>query len=163
MVEIPARLSIIYAQLDDHIQSMKFQNQAFNGIKKIKSPIKDPALLKSKGSEFFFIMGRSFSNPSYVSIKPYLLALPLHQIYLIQSFLLQDSFWSPLAKQELINLYEILWAVYKKIPKNQKSLYKNKITKLMGDLQRIALESENSQLNKLKTKIIDTALQKIRL
>lgn len=163
LVEIPARFSILYAQLNDHVQSMKYQNQTFDGIKKIKSPIKGSLLIKRKGAELFFIMGRSFARPSYISLKPYLLALPLHQIYLIQSFLLQDPLWSPLAKEELINLYEKLWISYKKLPKNQKPLYKNKITKALGDLQRIALESENSKLNKLKTKIIDKALSQIRL
>ena len=161
-VEIPARFSILYAQLDNLTSSMKFQNIAFQGIKKIKSPIKDPQLLIKKGAEIFYIMGRSFSSLRHIQLKYYLQALPIQQIYLIQSFLLSDPFWTPLAQKELFLIYENLWKVYKRLPKNQKSLYKNKITKSLGDLQRIALESESSELNKIKTQIVDATLAQIK-
>ena len=161
-VEIPARFSILYAQLNKPTSSMKFQNRAFQGIKKIKSPIKDPQLLIKKGAEIFYIMGRSFSSPRHIQLKYYLQALPIHQIYLIQSFLLSDPFWTPLAQKELFLIYENLGKVYKKLSKNQKTLHKNKITKSLGDLQRIALESESSELNKIKTQIVDAVLAQIK-
>ena len=132
-MEIPSRYSILYTQLNKKNESFNYQNKAFNGIKKIKSRIKDDRLLNEKGAQLFYLMGRSSSHPKYLQIKFYLNALPLHQIYLVQAMTLSHSTWSQMAQEELYSLYSNLWKAYEKLSKNQKLLHQNKI---MGFFER---------------------------
>lgn len=162
LVEIPARFSILYMQLNKKNESFNYQNKAFSGIKKLKSPIKDSRLLDEKGSELFYIMGRSFSHPSYIQMDHYLKALPVHQIYLIQSILLSESFWSQLAQKELYSLYDKLLKAYLKLSLQKRSLYQNRIMESLRDLQKLSRESPSSRLKKIQIDIVDKTLDQIK-
>lgn len=95
-------------------------------------------------------MGRSFSHPSYIQMDHYLKALPVHQIYLIQSILLSESFWSQLAQKELYSLYDKLLKAYLKLSLQKRSLYQNRIMESLRDLQKLSRESPSSRLKKFK-------------
>ena len=163
LVEVPARLSILYAQMKQDSQSLVFRDKAFEGIKKIKSPIKDKRIVAQTAAKLFFIMGQSLVHPDSIKMNQYLLALPHYQIYLIQSYLLEDPLWSPQAKKELKSLYEKLWLAYKKLPKNKKMRHKNQIIKVIGDFQKIAKSSHSPKLNKFLSVSINPFVHKFEL
>lgn len=163
LVEIPSRFSILYAQLENNNQSLFFRDKAFDGIKKIKFPIKDKAILDQVVAKLFYIMGHSLVRASSIKMKQYLLAFSHHQIYLIQSYLLNDLFWSPKAEQELSQLYEKLWLAYKKLSNKDQVKHKNQIIKILSDFQKIAQESHSPKLNKLLSSITDKAVDRFKL
>ena len=158
LVEIPARFSILYVQIKNDNQALHFQNLALKGLKTIKSSIKDTDVLARTAAKLFHIMGRSRVHEKHLKIREYLLALPYHQIYLTQSFLLSDSVWAPQSKAELKNLYSKLWPAYKKLPANQKKTYKNKIIQSINNFQKIARDSHSKELENLLSSIVKKAL-----
>jgi len=162
LVEIPARFSILYAQLKNNNQALFFQNLALNGLQTIKSAVRDEAVIKMKASKLFYIMVHSRVNEQYIKINEYLMALPYHQIYLTQSFLLSDSVWSPHSERELKNLYSKLWPAYKKLSAHQKKTYKNKIIKSINSFQKIARDSHSKELEKLLSSIVKKALDMMK-
>lgn len=162
LVEIPARFSILYAQLRNKNQALFFQNLALKGLQTIKSAVRDEATIKRKASKLFYIMGHSRVHEQYIKISEYLMALPYHQIYLTQSFLLSDSVWSPQSEKELKSLYSKLWPAYKKLSANQKKLYKNKIIQSINNFQKIAHDSHSKELEKLLSSIVTKALNMMK-
>ena len=162
LVEIPARFSILYAQIKNNNQALFFQNLALNGLQTVKSSIKDEVTLKRIASKLFYIMGHSRVHEQHIKIHEYLMALPYHQIYLTQSFLLADSVWSPQSKEELRNLYSKLWPAYKKLPANQKKLYKSKIIQSINNFQKIAHDSHSKELEDLLSSIVKKALNMMK-
>ena len=162
LVEIPARFSILYAQIKNNNQALFFQNLALTGLQTIKSAIKDEGTLKRIASKLFYIMGHSRVHEQHIKIHEYLLALPYHQIYLTQSFLLSDSVWSPQSKEELKKLYSKLWPAYKKLPANQKKMYKSKIIQSINNFQKIAHDSHSKELENLLSSIVKKALSMMK-
>lgn len=158
LVEIPARFSILYAQIKNNSQALFFQNLALKGLQTIKSSIKDEVTLKRAASKLFYIMGHSKVHEQHIKMHEYLMALPYHQIYLTQSFLLSDSVWSPQSKEELKSLYSKMWPAYKELPANQKKMYKNKIIQSINNFQKIAHDSHSRELEKLLSSIVKKAL-----
>ena len=156
-VEIPARFSILYAQLKNKKQALMFQNRALNGLKKIKSPVKDPVILKQKASKLFYLMGRNYIKTSHISMDQYLLALPYHQVYLAQAFLLSDPVWSVESQKELENIYEKLWKAFQKIPREKKGVYKTKIIRILNNFQKMAQESQSKELEEILSDIVQKA------
>ena len=154
-VEIPARFSILYAQLDNKTQAMQFQNIALSGIQTLKAPIKDEKLVNQTVAKLFYIMGQVKSHGPLIQIHQYLSAFPYYQMYLVQSYLLADPRWSPLAKKELASLYQKLWLTYQKLSKKQKQTYQNDIFKQLRDLHTLALESESKELKAFQTFIFN--------
>ena len=161
-VEIPARFSILYAQLKANSQALFFQNLALKGLHTIKSAIKDEATLKRTASKLFYIMGHSQVHEEHIKINEYLLALPYHQIYLTQSFLLSDPVWSAESKKELKKLYNKLWPAYKKLSDNQKKIYRGKIIQSINNFQKIARDSRSQELEDLLSSIVSKALTKMK-
>ena len=158
LVEIPARFSILYAQTGDDSQALRWQNLALQGLKTVKSSIKDGAVLTRTAAKLFYIMGRPYTHHQHLKIHEYLLALPYHQIYLTQSFLLSDAVWTSQSQKELENLYSKLWPAYKKLPANQKKTYKNKIIQSISNFQKIAHDSHSKELEDLLSSIVKKAL-----
>ena len=158
LVEIPARFSILYAQIKNNNQALFFQDLALKGLQTIKSSIKDEATIKRTASRLFYIMGHSRVHERHIKIHEYLFALPYHQIYLTQSFLLSDSMWAPQSKKELESLYSKLWPAYKKLPANQKKMYKSKIIQSINNFQKIAHDSHSKELENLLSSIVKKAL-----
>lgn len=158
LVEIPARFSILYAQIKNSNQALFFQNLALKGLQTIKSSIKDEVILKNTASKLFYIMGHSRVHEQHIKIHEYLLALPYHQIYLTQSFLLSDPIWSSQSKEELTGLYSKLWPAYKRLPEKQKKLYKGKIIQSINNFQKIARDSHSKELESLLSSIVKKAL-----
>ena len=158
LVEIPARFSILYAQIKNKSQALFFQNLALEGMKTVKSAIKDEILLKRTASKLFYVMGHSRVNKQHIKIHEYLLALPYHQIYLTQSFLLSDSVWSLQSKKELKSLYSKIWPAYKKLPSRQKKMYKSKIIQSINNFQKVARDSRSKELESLLSSIVKKAL-----
>ncbi len=158
LVEIPARFSILYAQIKNDNQALRFQNLALKGLKTIKSSIKDSAVLAETASKLFYVMGKSRVHEQHLKIHEYLLTLPYHQIYLTQSFLLSDSVWAPQSRTELQRLYSKLWPAYKKLPAHQKKTYKNKIMQSINNFQKIARDSQSKELENLLSAIVKKAL-----
>ena len=162
LVEIPARFSILYAQIKNKSQALFFQNLALKGLQTIKSSIKDEVTLKRTASKLFYIMGHSKVHEQNINIHEYLMALPYHQIYLTQSFLLSDSVWSPQSKEELKGLYSKLWPAYRKLSASQKKIYKNKIIKSINNFQKIAHDSHSTELERLLSSIVKKALSMMK-
>lgn len=162
LVEIPARFSILYAQIKNNSQALFFQNLALKGLQTIKSSIKDEVTLKRTASKLFYIMGHSRVHEQHIKMHEYLMALPYHQIYLTQSFLLSDSVWSPQSKEELKSLYSKLWPSYRQLPVSQKKLYKNKIIQSINNFQKIAHDSHSKELEKLLSSIVKKALNMMK-
>lgn len=158
LVEIPARFSILYAQIKNKKQALFFQNLALKGLKTVKSDIKDEATLKRTASKLFYVMGHSKVHEKHIKIHEYLLALPYYQIYLTQSFLLSDGVWSFQSENELKGLYSKLWTAYKKLPVHQKKIYKNKIIQSINNFQKIAHDSHSKELENLLSSIVKKAL-----
>ena len=162
LVEIPGRLSILYAQVKQDNQNLIFRDRALDGIQTIKMPIKDNKMIDQTAARLFYIMGRSFVKPEFLKIAPYLLALPHRQMYLIQSYLSESRSQGP-AEEELNLLYEKLWLAYKKLPENKKNLYKNDIIKALSDFQKIARESHSPKLTAFVSKLSNKAVRRFRL
>jgi len=158
LVEIPARFSILYAQIKNDKQALFFQHLALRGLQTIKSSIKDEVTLKKAASRLFYIMGHSRAHARHIKIQQYLLALPYHQIYLTQSFLLEDPVWSSQSEEELKNLYSKLWPSYKQLAVNQKKVYRGKIIQSINNFQKIAHDSHSKELKKLLSSIVKKAL-----
>ncbi len=158
LVEVPARFSILYAQIKNDNQALRFQSLALKGLQTVKSAIKDEVTLKRTASKLFYIMGHSRVYEQHIKIHEYLLALPYHQIYLTQSFLLSDSVWTPQSKKELESLYSKLWPAYKKLSASQKKMYKNKIIQSINNFQKIAHDSHSKELENLLSSIVKKAL-----
>ena len=163
MVEIPSRFSLLYFQSGNESQGILFRDRALDGIKKIKSSIKDPAIVDQTAGRLFYIMGQSFVRAESIQMKEYLLALPHHQMYLIQSYLLNNPAWSPQARKQLVELYEKLWLAYKKLPSKKKSLWQSQIAHTLNDFQNIARESHSSSLNKIFSSIQSKAFKRFQL
>ena len=153
-IEIPSRYSILNASIGNKKQALFYQNKALEGLKKLKQPIRDKNILNQMASLNFYIMGRSFAHPSHIQTERLLNALPYHQLYLVQSFLVADSTWAPIVKKEIHKLYQTVFASYKKVPFNKKSLYKGPLMKSLNTFQKIANESQNKELKKISSLII---------
>ena len=153
-IEIPARYSILHASLGNRKQAFIYQDKALEGLKKIKQPIRDKKIVNELAAQSFYIMGRSFAHPSHVKLNHLLNALPYHQIYLSQSFLISEPIWTSLARKEINKLHEIVFTAYKKIPFNKKSLYKGSMMKTLNNFQKIANESQNTELKKILSHIV---------
>ena len=153
-IEIPSRYSILHAFLNDRKKALMYQSKSLRGLKMLKQPIKDRRILNKIVAKNFYIMGRSFIIPQHMKLDQFLNALPYHQIYLTQAFLISDPTWTPIAKKEIEDLYEKTFSSYKKIPFNKKSLYKGRLMKAINSLNKIAAESHNKKLKKIALKII---------
>ncbi len=161
-IEIPSRYSILHASLGNKKKALMYQNKALQGLKKLKQPIKNKKVLNKMAAKNFYIMGRSFVQASYINLDHFLNALPYHQIYLAQSFLISESTWTDLARKEINELYKKVFIAYNKIPFNKKSLYKSHLMKALNDFRKIANESHNRDLKKTLSHIVQqsqTAVQ----
>ena len=163
LVEIPARFSILYAQMQNEKKSLFYANKAFEGIELVKAPIKDTAIAEKTASKLFYFMGRSLVKGSVLNLEHYLPAFPHHQIYLVQSYLLNDPLWSPQAEKELKHLYDKLWSAYKKTSEKKKPIYKHKVIQNITKFQTLVRDSSSPSLNKLSASIIKKAARQFQL
>lgn len=154
LVEVPGRLSILYIQSNNIKKALYYQNQALDGIRLLKASMKGQSLIETEVSKLFYIIGRYAESSSVRNLHNFLLALPYHQLYLTQSFIISRSRWPAKSKQELISLYEKLWQSYKKLPAKRRRGYKKQILSTLESFEKISKESKSNKLRLLSRQII---------
>lgn len=151
LIEYPARLALAYIRMDEDKTGLKLQKTLYANMEVIKKTFRISSAADKNFSRYFYIIGRSHINSSYIKLPSFLKMLSYYQTYLTQSILLNIDPWSDHSQKELENIYFKMWLALKK--ERNKKIYNNKIKKNLKALKNIADSSKNKTLLSIYTKL----------
>ena len=160
---LPARLAIAYARLKEMSPAKNQHSMALTKSLQAGKMFSSEKALNEKMSRMFYIMGRSYDPKSLLnktdSAGGFLRAFPYYQTYLLQSLLLENKDWSPLAKKELESLFDKLAFALSSIRKKDIAQYKQDLVQAINSAQALIKKEKSKRWQKFYFKKSRQAVQ----
>ena len=150
----PARLGIAYLYMGKPLRADQYKSLALNGILQLKPKYTSEKRLNQELSSLFYSMGRSYVNPDKMNAQMFVQAFPHHHFYLWQALFIKDPKWYPIAKTELLSLYDKLKVALKN--KKISAHHKKSAKQSFKDIEVFIKKEKDHQFKKLfyKNKIL---------
>lgn len=153
LAEVPARLAMLYSQMNDLTAARSYLLKADEGLKVLQS--QNPEILGSVfWAKVYYHMGfKTLEQADHASLSSMIKGLMAVQKFSLKSLEFNDAVWTPRALTQLKRNYSILWSLIERpdmnprasLPENQMALWLSEFSDLLYQARLLQPHEEHQQ------------------